>query len=122
MWFTYDVRSGKLYRGDEFLGTGYTGAARYRDNPLFEAFSGQGPLPRGHYQISPPRYSKRVGPLAMDLTPVGHNAYGRTALMIHGDNGRGTASRGCLILDRSLREKIAEAVNTQTAPVFLDVT
>jgi hypothetical protein len=45
----------------------------------------------------------------MDLTPVGHNVYGRTELQIHGERiGRppGNASEGCVVLPRNVRERI----------------
>ena len=55
----------------------------------------------------------------MYLWPVGHNAHGRSALMIHGDNKTGTASKGCVIIGRATRERIAEVVaNNHDATVL----
>jgi hypothetical protein len=47
----------------------------------------------------------------MRLTPQGHNAHGRTGFLIHGDSRRnpGNASEGCIILNRSAREAIANS-------------
>jgi hypothetical protein len=42
------------------------------------------------------------------LSPVGHDAHGRSSFLIHGDNSLGnhTASHGCIILSRMVREKM----------------
>jgi len=47
----------------------------------------------------------------MNLSPIGHNAHGRTAFRIHGDSGirPGTASEGCIILPLAIRQKIADS-------------
>jgi hypothetical protein len=47
----------------------------------------------------------------MHLTPVGHNANGRTRLYIHGDNAalNHSASEGCVILPRDIRLRIAHS-------------
>jgi hypothetical protein len=43
----------------------------------------------------------------MNLTPrPGNQMFGRSAFMIHGDNRTHTASQGCIILRRDLREQI----------------
>lgn len=118
--YTYNVVSGQLRGSDGLLlAVGYSGFAHARNNPEHEAARGIGPIPRGDYMIGPPRYSKTVGPVAMYLWPVGHNAHGRSALMIHGDNKTGTASKGCVILNRATRERIAEVVaNNDDATVL----
>ncbi|MBI1406177.1 MAG: DUF2778 domain-containing protein [Caulobacter sp.] len=110
MW-TYQQASGLLLHDGHCVGQGYSGAGTRRrdgrDNPEMEAAVGRGPIPRGRWRIGPPRYSRRVGPHAMDLSPLGHDAHGRSAFMIHGDNAAGDASRGCIILSRALRERIS---------------
>ncbi|MBX3479991.1 MAG: DUF2778 domain-containing protein [Caulobacter sp.] len=110
MW-TYRQSSGLLLHDGLRIGRGYSGAgvdrAEGRDNPEMDAFVARGPIPRGLWRIGRPRNSRRVGLHAMDLTPVGHDAHGRSAFMIHGDNAAGNASRGCIILSRPLRERIS---------------
>jgi hypothetical protein len=50
----------------------------------------------------------------MTLTPVGHNAHGRTHFLIHGDSitDPGNASQGCIVLRKKLREAIAVSGDT----------
>lgn len=45
----------------------------------------------------------------MNLEPVGHIAHGRTLFRIHGDSrlNPGTASVGCIILPRHVREQMS---------------
>lgn len=43
----------------------------------------------------------------MNLTPLGHNALGRTGFMIHGNNIQDNASQGCVILGPTIRQQIA---------------
>jgi len=115
MW-TYRQTSGDLIHDGTLVGRGYSGAGRTldegRNNPDMETVRGKGPIPAGLWRIHPPRNSRRVGPHAMDLTPVGHRAHGRTAFMIHGDNRRGDASRGCIILTPGLRHRVSESGDT----------
>lgn len=94
---------------------GYSGCGAGRNNPALEAKAGVGPVPRGRYIIGSPHHSERVGPVAMFLTPVGHDARKRSALMIHGDNSTHTASRGCVVLTRNVRTNIATQVKAAMA-------
>lgn len=116
MW-TYHQRSGRLLRDGALVGLGYSGDGPAptdgRNNPAMEAVRGKGPIPRGLWRIGLPRDSRRVGPHAMDLTPVGHDAHGRTAFMIHGDDKENDASRGCIILSRALRRRISGSGDRQ---------
>jgi hypothetical protein len=93
-----------------FVGTGYSGAGRTlkegRNNPKMEDVPNKGPIPRGLYRIGPARTHPRLGPLAMPLTPIGHDCHGRSGFFIHGDNTAGDASHGCVILGRPFRVAI----------------
>lgn len=89
-----------------YSGRGHT-LAEGRNNWAMESLRGIGPIPRGRYSIGPAHRSANVGPVAMFLTPIGHNAFGRTAFMIHGNNAADNASKGCVITTRPTREKIA---------------
>ena len=115
MW-TYHQRSGRLLLNGALVGQGYSGDGpeftEGRNNPDMQGVRGKGPIPRGRYRIGPPIRSKNVGPHAMHLTPVGHDALGRSAFMIHGDDKEGDASRGCIILSRVLRTKISDSGDT----------
>jgi hypothetical protein len=106
MWI-YTQINGELNHDGVFEGNGYSGKGEGRDNPEMEAAPSVGPIPKGLYHIADSRTSDRLGPIVMDLDPVGHNALGRTLFRIHGDNARHDASDGCIILGRATREAIA---------------
>jgi hypothetical protein len=114
MW-TWDQSAGTLSRDGVVISRGYSGKGAGKNNPAMEAVRGTGPLPRGRYRIGAPRTSARTGPFAMDLFPVDatpgdtrHDTTGRSAFQIHGDSVKapGTASSGCIILPRAVRERI----------------
>lgn len=109
-WF-YDQSTGDLFdENGEWVDKGYSGKLPMGlNNPHQEKFAGIGPVPAGLYYIGLPRTSEKTGPFVLDLTPIGHKAYGRTGLQIHGDNAKGnmSASSGCLIFPRTTRGKIA---------------
>lgn len=111
MWL-YEQMTGDLYRDGVFVGTGYSGHGKTskmgRNNPAMESVKGVGPCPAGLYTIGPAHTSAKVGPVAMNLNPQpGTNMFGRSAMMIHGDNKASDASKGCIILARSIRTRIA---------------
>ncbi len=50
----------------------------------------------------------------MRLTPVpGTQTFGRDGFLIHGDNRRHDASQGCIVLDRTARNRIATSGDTR---------
>lgn len=104
----YQQKTGKWERNGVYWATGYSGFRQGKNNPAMEAVRGVGPVPRGLYKIGFAFTSKNTGPVAMMLTPAGHNALGRQALEIHGDSSEhpGEASHGCIILPRPIRERI----------------
>jgi hypothetical protein len=65
-----------------------------------------GPIPRGEYQIGPGYNTVHMGPLSIPLTPIGHNALGRSGFFIHGDDLQHDASHGCIILPPHIRNAI----------------
>ena len=95
---------------------GYSGKGRGINNPALQAMRAVGPIPRGLWRIGAPRTSQRTGPFVMDLFPIDatpadtvHDATGRSAFQIHGDRVSGpprSASSGCIILPRAVREAI----------------
>lgn len=108
MW-TYSQEAGDLRRDGVLISTGgYSGHGEHKNKPDDEAYTGLGPIPRGKWRITELYDSQRVGPYALKLAPVGHDAHGRSAFRIHGDSIKqpGTASHGCIILRRVAREEI----------------
>ena len=107
--WSWDQSEGVLYLNGQWTARGYSGRGEGRDNPAMEAVRGVGPIPAGCWRIGPPRRSNRTGPHVMDLTPVGHDAHGRSAFQIHGDNAESDASSGCIVLPRFYRELISKS-------------
>ena len=110
MW-TYNQKTGALTHNDKEVAKGYSGAGTGKNNPSLEHMKNIGPIPIGKYKIEKPGNSAKHGPHAMHLEPDGHKALGRNAFMIHGDsrNQPGTASQGCVILDRKVRDAISSS-------------
>jgi len=107
--WSWDQSEGVLYLNSQWAARGYSGRGKGRNNPAMEAARGVGPIPAGRWRIGPPRTSGRTGPHVMDLTPIGHDAHGRSAFQIHGDNAAGDASSGCIVLPRVWRERISKS-------------
>jgi len=108
MTWIYHQCTGRLSLGDQTIASGYSGHGEAKNKPEAEQQVGEGPIPRGAWRIGAPYDSKNVGPYALPLEPVGHDAHGRSAFRIHGDSksAPGTASHGCIILPRAIRERI----------------
>jgi hypothetical protein len=92
------------------LAAGYSGLEECKNQPDCEVIRDRGPIPRGHWAIGAP-HDRDHSPYCLGLDPVGHDAHGRTAFLIHGDGKPGTplegrASHGCIILPRWAREWI----------------
>lgn len=107
MW-TYVQATGHYYDPDgTLLGTGYSGAPGHVNDAASERLHDLGPCPRGEYTFGDAYNDPRLGPAVMALTPVPpFDAYGRTLLRIHGDNGRAdqSASDGCLVAPPDIRD------------------
>lgn len=111
MWL-YGQLTGSL-RGVNIgvIAHGYAGNGAGKNNPDMDHVSNTGPLPRGKYTIGPP-YNSRHSPYTLRLKPDPKNVmHGRSGFLIHGDSiaNPGTASRGCIILPRAIRQKIWES-------------
>jgi hypothetical protein len=108
MW-TYEQFTGRILQNDRLVGVGYAGSPQGKDNPDMQDVAQTGPLPRGLYTIEAPQNSPHTGPFTLDLTPdPGNKMFGRSEFRIHGDSIEhpGTASEGCIIMARSIREQI----------------
>lgn len=94
---------------------GYSGHGDAKNDGSREAERSVGPIPRGLYAVSAPFDHPLKGPLCFHLTPVRHNAHGRSGFLIHGDSRihPGDASEGCIILGHTVRERIADLHETQ---------
>lgn len=117
MW-TYKVSTGELFGpAGSLVSKGYSGHGKGRNNPKLQGVKGVGPLPLGMWRIGEMYDSERVGRnaiklYAVDATPNDdtHDATGRGAFRVHGDNvrGDGSASNGCLIFPRPVRLQLAK--------------
>jgi Protein of unknown function (DUF2778) len=93
--------------------TGYSGSGEGKNNPALQGVPDVGPIPRGLYAIGPLEWTTGAGPHGPDvlrLTPApGNDMHGRAGFLIHGDaiEHPGAASRGCIVLPRSTRWRIA---------------
>lgn len=109
MW-KYEQSTGHLSdKNGKVVATGYAGKGEHKNKPSDQNMVGVGPLPQGRYTLSPPRTSQKTGPYAMDLIPDASNEmYGRSAFQMHGDSIKapGTASSGCIIMPRNIRELV----------------
>jgi len=111
MSWKYEQSSGKMFADSgELVGIGYSGAPGHKNKPEDEPLHNQGPIPHGHWIIfDPPFDTAEHGPYVLRLTPLATTeTYGRSGFLIHGDSvhAPGTASEGCIILSRDVRQKI----------------
>lgn len=106
--FTYRQRSGELLREGVVVGTGYSGRELGKNNPSFQGVKNTGPIPRGLWHIVGPPFTGH-GPYVLRLVP-GNNTetFDRSGFLIHGDSLQkpGTASQGCIVLPRHVRELV----------------
>lgn len=107
MTWKYHQATGRLTRNGRVIAHGYSGHGTGRNNPHMESHRNMGPIPKGRYKIGSRYNTAHHGPHVMRLTPDGHNARGRSGILIHGDNRRHDASQGCIILPRTIRDTIA---------------
>ena len=119
--WTYEQASGTMiYPDGHTIARGYSGHGTGLNNPADEAVHGIGPIPAGEWTIDPvPLAHTACGPLALGLSPVGFGAHGRSLFRIHGDNAamNHTASDGCIILSRPVRQAIVDSGVTRLVVV-----
>jgi hypothetical protein len=115
MW-SYDSANGNLSQDGAFVGTGYSGFGDGVNNRAEEMDADIGPVPHGNYTIEPFFDDPGgKGPMVAHLEPAPENTmFGRTGFMIHGDNAamNRTASHGCIIFARDIRQKISDSGDT----------
>ena len=115
MSWTYEIVSGRLYRDSgELVGVGYSGKDPHKNDPSAQSLKNEGPIPAGAYTIMPPQNTAAHGPYAMALEPDPANLmWGRDGFLMHGDSivAPGTASEGCIIMARDVREDVWESMD-----------
>ena len=111
MW-VYHQSSGRLTRDDVEIAVGYSGIGEGKNNPALQGVHDVGPIPRGFWSLGPVQCvttSGPHGPFVIPLLPnAGTNTHGREGFLIHGDSVQhpGSASHGCIILPRAIREEM----------------
>jgi hypothetical protein len=118
--WAYQQSTGNYYDNGEWLGSGYSGNGEGFNNHSLEAVPNIGPIPTGTWCFGEAFDSKNTGPMSIRMTPVGHDAHGRSAFQLHGDSIRnpGTASKGCPIAPRWLREVINNSKDKLIEVIF----
>jgi hypothetical protein len=108
--WVYKQSTGELYLNGKLVGKGYSGNGKGLNNLDLEKEKNVGPIPRGEWKIGEAFKHDTKGPTVMRLTPVGHDAHGRSGFLIHGDNKEmdHTASDGCIVLGPDIRKQIAD--------------
>jgi len=109
MWIYQQATGKMLDESGEMIGRGYSGFRDGKNNPHLEMIHSVGPIPCGLYSIQAPRDTRSHGPYVLPLQPDSENEmFGRDEFLIHGDSIKspGTASLGCIIISRDVREKL----------------
>jgi hypothetical protein len=108
--WTYSQATGELQQDGEHVATGYSGTGAGKNNPVMQNVPNVGPIPRGNWTITgPPADTRDHGPCVLRLEPTPEtDTRGRSGFLIHGDSKAqpGTASHGCIILPRAVREQL----------------
>lgn len=104
-------QQGTFYLEDQYLSTAYSGHGPGLNNPNFEEDHDVGPIPAGKWLVGVFFDHPHLGPFVAHLSPfAATKTYGRVGFLIHGDNTEmnHSASDGCIILERPVREKMSE--------------
>jgi hypothetical protein len=111
--WTYAQQSGQLEQDGRPVATGYSGAKEGKNNPALQNVPNVGPIPCGRWTITgPPLDTHDHGPYVLHLQPEAETqTHARTGFLIQGDSkaNPGTASHGCIILPRAIREQVWES-------------
>lgn len=108
--WTYAQKTGDLQQDGNHVASGYSGSGEGKNNPQMEAVPNVGPIPKGNWTIAGPPISTRDhGPYVLKLHPTPETeTFERSGFLMHGDSTKspGSASRGCVILPRPVREQV----------------
>jgi hypothetical protein len=114
MWI-YFRGTGELVRNGVVAGAGYAGCGEGLNNPAMSNVPDVGPLPAGDYTIGKFGAHPDVGLFAAPLQVDARNEmFGRDGFFLHGDNEEmnHTASEGCIVMAREIREAVAASGDT----------
>ena len=115
MWI-YAQKTGDLLFNGQRVGAGYSGFDNGKNNPSMQAMADVGPIPQGDWTIvGPPINTPTHGPFVLRLEAAnGTNLFGRSGFLMHGDSieSPGTASHGCIIMPRNIREQVWQSGDT----------
>jgi len=108
---SYSQYWGIILRDNMPVGAAYSGHGQGLNNPNLETVHSIGPIPKGHWRIVRWYDDPHLGPCVAELEPFGHDAHGRTAFRIHGDNPslNHTASDGCIIAGPNVRHTLRDS-------------
>lgn len=116
MW-TYHQQTGVLTDTNGItVGVCYSGHGDGCNNADMQHVPCVGPIPRGLWTIGVFFNDAHKGPLVCHLTPqTNTDTLKRSGFMIHGDNSKHdeSASEGCIIASRFIRESIAASTDKQ---------
>ncbi len=105
LWL-YVQDTGAVYYDRAYVTTGYSGRGQGVNNSDLQDRSNVGPIPRGLWSMGRIQQTPTVH--SIRLNPGAETETARSGFLIHGGNrdaGR-TASRGCIILPRHVRERM----------------
>ena len=115
--WVWDQSAGSLSWEGKVIAFGYAGKGAGKNNPDMQDVKKTGPIPRGLWRMTGVKNSPNTGPFTIVLVPeAGTDTRGRSEFRVHGDNKTGTASEGCIILPRPIRNRLWE--NRSKAPVI----
>jgi len=110
MPWLYERKTGYLTRepGGPLVAVGYSGHGEGKNNPTLSPVADVGPIPAGSWSmVAMLTTTPTHGPCVITLAPAPDTVtFGRSGFLIHGDSiaAPGTASLGCIILPRPIRE------------------
>lgn len=112
----YEIKTGKLV-APNIVGTGYSGHGDALNDETKTNEKGKGPIPKGLWHLTTwEEHHPHLGDIVIHLMPDSTTeTFGRSAFFIHGDNQQMnyTASDGCIILSKDLREKLKDSGETK---------
>lgn len=126
MTWLYEQATGRLFDpAGKVAAIGYAGGncgknPEGKNNPAMQDCKAIGPLPMGSYTFCTPLLQSHLGPYAIPLIPApGNEMFGRSGFYMHGDSieNPGSASEGCIIMPRAVREACWES-NDHTLTVI----
>ena len=115
--WVWDQSAGSLAFEGRVIAFGYAGKGAGRNNPDAQDQTKVGPIPRGLWRMTGVKESDHTGPFTIVLEPESvTDTRGRSLFRVHGDNRTGTASEGCIILGRPIRDRLW--ASRHTAPLI----